>query len=81
MILSSDSMRPIKEDEKGQPEAVHGRHPAAHLARPEDQLEPASSLQFALHAQPGGLWQVFERLIQELPHALPLRQILQQAAV
>ena len=33
------------------------------------------------HAQPGGLVQFLLRLIQELPHAFPLRQILQQAAI
>lgn len=32
------------------------------------------------HAQPGGWWQVFAREMQELPQALPLRQVLQQAA-
>jgi hypothetical protein len=32
-----------------------------------------------LQAQPLPLWQVFQRAMQLLPHALPVEQILQQA--
>jgi len=34
----------------------------------------------ASHAHPGGLWQVFFRLMQLFPQALPVVQTLQHAA-
>jgi hypothetical protein len=33
-----------------------------------------------LHAHPGGSWQVFDRLMQLLPQALPVLQTLQHVA-